>query len=322
METMNYAAIPTPRGPEEKEDLGFGAVVSTASRKRLLNPDGTFNVRRVGLPWAEAVSLYHSALTLRWPAFFGWVVLIYLGINVLFAVLFLLCGDGAITGPGADTMGGAFGRAFFFSVETFATIGYGNISPAGVPALTVMTVEALIGVLAQALITGLFFARFARPTADINFSRRAVIAPFRDGKALMIRMANRRKNELIELKASLSFSYMDESGPVPVRRYRPLTLDRAEVTFFPLAWTIVHPITPASPLWDMDPAALHARDAEVLVLLTGTDDTFATIVHARTSYKPDEIDWDRKFNNIFNPPGADGLMSLDISRLDETQPVA
>jgi inward rectifier potassium channel len=185
-----------------------------------------------------------------------------------------------------------------------------------------MTVEALIGVLAQALITGLFFARFARPTADINFSQRAVVAPFRDGKALMIRMANRRRNELIELKASLSFSFLDESGPVPVRRYRPLTLDRAEVTFFPLAWTIVHPITPASPLWDMDPAALHARDAEILVLLTGTDDTFATIVHARTSYKPDEIEWDRKFNNIFNPPDADGVMSLDISRLDETQPVA
>ena len=322
METMNYAAIPTPRGPEEKEDLGFGAVVSTASRKRLLNHDGTFNVRRVGLPWSEAVSLYQSALTLRWPAFFGWVVLIYLGINVLFAVLFLLCGDAAITGPDPSTMGGTFGRAFFFSVETFATIGYGNISPAGTPALTLMTAEALVGVLAQALITGLFFARFARPTADVNFSRRAVVAPFRDGKALMIRMANRRRNELIELKASLSFSFMDESGPVPLRRYRPLTLDRAEVTFFPLAWTIVHPITPASPLWGLDAAALHARDAEILLLLTGTDDTFATIVHARTSYKADEIDWDRKFNNIFNPPGADGVMSLDISRLDETQPVA
>ncbi|MHB0964013.1 MAG: ion channel [Gemmatimonadaceae bacterium] len=322
METMNYAAIPTPRGPEEKEDLGFGAVVSTASRKRLLNHDGTFNVRRVGLPWSEAVSLYHSALTLRWPAFFGWVVLIYLGINVLFAVLFLVCGEAAIAGPDPSTMGGTFGRAFFFSVETFATIGYGNISPTGTPALILMTGEALVGVLAQALITGLFFARFARPTADINFSRRAVIAPFRDGKALMIRMANRRKNELMELKASLSFSFMDESGPVPLRRYRPLTLDRAEVTFFPLAWTIVHPITPASPLWGLDAAALLARDTEILLLLTGTDDTFATIVHARTSYKADEIDWDRRFNNIFNPPGADGVMSLDISRLDETQPVA
>jgi inward rectifier potassium channel len=320
METMNYAAVPSAKGPEEKGDLGFGAVVSTASRKRLLNPDGSFNVRRVGLPWAEAVSLYHSALTLRWPAFFGWVVAIYFGINLFFAVAFLLCGDAAIVGPGAESMGGTFARAFFFSVETFATIGYGNISPAGLPAHIVMTVEALVGVLAQALITGLFFARFARPTAAVTFSRRAVIAPFRDGKALMIRMANRRKNELIELKASLSFSYVDHTGAAPLRRYRPLTLDRAEVTFFPLAWTIVHPITPASPLWELDAAALHDKDAEILLLLTGTDDTFATTVHARTSYKPDDITWNAKFTNIFNPPDAEGMMSLDVSRLNETQP--
>ena len=320
METMNYAAIPTPKGPEEKGDLGFGAVVSTASRKRLLNADGSFNVRRVGLPWSEAVSLYHSALTARWPQFFGWVVLIYVGINVVFGALFALCGDTALVGPGAASMGGTFMRAFYFSVETFATIGYGNISPSGTAPHVLMTVEALVGVLAQALITGLFFARFARPTAAITFSKRAVIAPFRDGKALMIRMANRRKNELIELRASLSFSYLDESTGVAMRRYRPLTLDRAEVTFFPLAWTIVHPITPASPLWNLDADALHAKDVEILLLLTGTDDTFATTVHARTSYKADELDWDTKFNNIFNPPDAEGVMSLDISRLDETLP--
>jgi inward rectifier potassium channel len=219
-------------------------------------------------------------------------------------------------------MGGTFARAFFFSVETFATIGYGNISPAGAVPHLLMTAEALVGVLAQALITGLFFARFARPTAAITFSRRAVIAPFRDGKALMIRMANRRKNELIELRASLSFSYLDGSGDQALRRYRPLELDRAHVTFFPLAWTIVHPITPDSPLWGLDAAALRAKDAEILLLLSGTDDTFAAMVHARTSYKPDQLDWNTRFTNIFNPPDAGGVMSLDISRLDETQPIA
>ncbi len=322
METMNYAALPTPRGPEEKGDLGFGAVVSTGSRKRLLNPDGTFNVRRVGLPWAEAVSLYHSALTLTWTQFIGWVVLIYLGINLLFGALFALCGDAALVGSGADSMGGTFARAFFFSVETFATIGYGNISPHGTLPHVLMTLEALVGVLAQALITGLFFARFARPTAAVTFSQRAIIAPFKDGTALMIRMANRRKNELIELKASLSFSYLDSTSGQPLRRYRALDLDRAQVTFFPLAWTIVHPITPESPLWGLDAAALHAKDAEILLLLSGIDDTFAATVHARTSYKPDQLDWAVRFTNIFNPPDADGVMSLDISRLDETQPVA
>jgi inward rectifier potassium channel len=322
METMNYAAIPTPRGPEEKGDLGFGAVVSTASRKRLLNHDGTFNVRRTGLPWAEAVSLYHSALTLSWPQFLGWVVLIYLTINLVFGGLFALCGPQALVGSGAESMGGTLARAFFFSVETFATIGYGNISPAGPLPHLLMTVEALVGVLAQALITGLFFARFARPTAAISFSRSAVIAPFRDGRALMIRMANRRKNELIELKASLSFSYIDSSNGQSLRRYRALDLDRSQVTFFPLSWTIVHPITPASPLWGMSDETLRAKDAEILLLLSGIDDTFAATVHARTSYKPEQLRWDEKFANIFNQPDADGVMSVDISRLDESHPVA
>ncbi len=321
METMNFAAVPSAKGPEEKGDLGFGAVVSSASRKRLLNADGSFNVRRVGLPWSEAVSLYHSALTQRWPEFLAWVVAIYISINVCFAGLYLLCGDRAIVGAGAAMAGGAFARAFYFSVETFATIGYGNLSPNGSAAHVVMTTEALVGVLAQALITGLFFARFARPTAAVSFSRMAVVAPFRDGKALMIRMANRRKNELIELKAQLSFSYLDVSSGTPLRRYRPLTLDRSAVTFFPLSWTIVHPITPASPLWGLDDRALHEKDAEILLLLTGTDDTFATTVHARTSYKPEQIVWNQKFTNIFNPPDADGVMSLDISRLDEMQPI-
>ena len=322
METMNYAAIPTPRGPEEKGDLGFGAVVSTASRKRLLNPDGTFNVRRVGLPWAEAVSLYHESLTISWSHFLGWVVVIYLGINLIFAAAFALCGPGALAGQGTEIMGGTFARAFFFSVETFATIGYGNVIPSGLLAHWIMTVEALVGVLAQALITGLFFARFARPTAAVTFSRRAVIAPFKDGQALMIRMANRRKNELIELRASLSFSYLDTSNGQSLRRYRALMLDRSHVTFFPLAWTIVHPLTPDSPLWGLDAEALVAKDAEILLLLSGIDDTFSTTVHARTSYKADQISWGTRFTNIFNAPDAEGVMSLDVSRLDETQPVA
>lgn len=320
MQTMNYAAVPQPKGPEEKGDLGFGAVVSTNSR-RLLNHDGTFNVRRTGLPWSEVVSLYHAALVARWPAFFGWVGVIYLGINVLFAAAYLLCGPGAIIGDTSGALGGSLGRAFFFSVETFATIGYGTLAPHGTAAHLIVTVEALVGVLAQALITGLFFARFARPTAAIQFARRAVVAPFNGGFALMIRMANRRKNELIELEASLSYSFVEHSGGQSMRRYRPLKLDRAKVTFFPLAWTIVHPITPESPLWGLSVEQLAERDAEFLLLLSGVDDTFATTVHARTSYKADEVIWGAKFTNIFDPPDEDGVLSMDISRLDEVAKV-
>ena len=319
MQTMNFKAIPTPRGPEESSDPGFGAVVSTASGRRLLNPDGSFNVRRDGLPWSEVVSLYHAALVASWPLFLGWVSLIYVGINVAFTAAFALCGPDAIAGPVSESVDGLIARAFFLSVETFATIGYGNLAPRGLLANWVMTVESFVSVLAQALITGLVFARFARPTAAVSFSRRAVVAPFQGGQALMIRMANRRKNELIELTATLSYSFVETVGGESVRRYRALILDRSKVTFFPLAWTIVHPITPESPLWELSPEQLAARNAEFLLLLSGIDDTFAATVHARTSYKAADVVWEGKFTNIFNPPGDDGVLSMDISRLDEIQ---
>ncbi len=320
MEQLKDDARPVARGPEEKSDLGFGAVVSARSRRRLLNNDGTFNVRRTGLPWAEAVSLYHSALVLRWPAFLGWVAVIYLGINTVFAIAYTLCGANALVGPDPVTMGGTLARAFFFSVETFATIGYGHIVPGGVAANMLVTIEAFVGVLAQALITGLLFARFARPTAAVSFSTRAVIAPFRDGQALMIRMANRRKNELIEMSATLSFSYLERRDDQVIRRYHPLPLDRSNVTFFPLAWTIVHPITPESPLWGLSAGQLAEREAELLLLLSGVDDTFAATVHARTSYRAEQIIWNARFTNIFNPPGEDGILSVDVSRLDDVSP--
>ena len=319
MQTMNFKAIPTPKGPEESSDPGFGAVVSTASGRRLLNPDGSFNVRRDGLPWSEVVSLYHAALVASWPLFLAWVSIIYVGINVVFTAAFALAGPDAIVGPVSGSVDGLIARAFFLRVETFATIGYGNLAPHGLYAHWIVTVESFVSVLAQALITGLVFARFARPTAAVTFSRRAVVAPFKNGRALMMRMANRRKNELIELTATLSYSFVEVVDGESVRRYRPLPLDRAKVTFFPLAWTIVHPITPQSPLWGLSPEQLKARNAEFLLLLSGIDDTFAATVHARTSYKADEVVWDHKFTNIFNPQGDDGVLSMDISRLDEVQ---
>ena len=159
---------------EDKNDLGFGSVVSAQSRRRLLNRDGSFNVRRRGLAWYESHSAYHTAINLSWPKFLWTCAIAYLAINTIFALAFLACGADALVGAGPQTMGGTFGRGFFFSVETFATIGYGTISPVGVPAHAIMVFEALVALMTQALITGLLFARFARPTAAIRFSSQSL----------------------------------------------------------------------------------------------------------------------------------------------------
>lgn len=294
-------------------DLGFGAVVARESRRRLLNRDGSFNVRREGPRPLSALNLYHYLLTVSWAEFLAIVTAVYLLVNTAFAGAYLLCGPGALRGPDGDGLG-PFAQAFFFSVETFATIGYGNIAPWGLAANRVMVVESLVGLLGFALATGLLFARFSRPTAAIVFSRSALVAPYRGGTAFEFRIVNGRTNQLVEVGARVLFSRFGPDGG-GARQFTELKLERQHVVFFPLAWTVVHPIDPESPLYGLGPDDLQRSDAEFLILLTATDETFSQMVHTRTSYKPDEIVWGARFANLFNPPAPDGTLSIDMRRL-------
>lgn len=302
---------------DEPKDLGFGTVVGQPDAPRLLNRDGSFNVRRDGLPRLASLSLYHTLLGLSWPQFIGLLVGGYLTVNVLFAFAYTACGPGALAGAAAATMGGTFLRAFFFSVHTFATIGYGNVVPNGLAANLLVTFETIVGLLGFALSTGVLFARFARPTARVLFSERAVVAPYRGGAGFMFRLVNGRSNQLIELDVKVLFSRIEERHGARTRVYDQLRLERTHVVFFPLAWTVVHPIDDASPLAGLDEQGLRACDAEFLILLSGIDETFAQTVHARTSYKAAEIVVGAKFVNIYNPRAADGSESIDMARLSD-----
>ncbi len=307
------------RGDEDR-DLGLGSVVAQRSRERFLNRDGSFNVVRHGLPFRESLSPYHSLLTISWPKFHAVLVGSYLLANAAFGLAYLACGPNALEGAG--NLGTGFARAFFFSVETFSTIGFGNITPAGLAANVVMTAEALLGLLWVAMATGLLFARFSRPTARILFSRRAVVASYRGITALMLRVANGRTNQLIDVKARVMLGrFVTEDGR-KTRRFFDLPLERAEVMFFPLSWTIVHPIDEASPLWGLDAEGFRAADSEVLILLSGTDETFSQTVHARTSYKPDEVAWNARFSGIFDSPVEGEHLAIDLRRLSDIEPLS
>jgi len=301
---------------DEGRDLGFGAVVARESRRRLLNRDGSFNVARRGLRLASSLSLYHLLLTTSWTRFIGLLAGSYLALNGGFGVAFLLCGPGALVG-GA---GSAFGRAFFFSVETFSTIGYGNVVPVGLAANLVVTLEALVGLLWLALATGLLFARFSRPTARVVFSRTAVIAPYRGIKAFEFRIANVRSSQLIEVSATVMLARFEEAGGRQVRRFYNLALERSSVVFFPLSWTIVHPIDETSPLKDLTRDDLRRSDGEFLVLLSGVEETFAQRVHVRSSYKWDEVVWGARFSDILDHPKGDEPITMDVSRLHAIEP--
>lgn len=305
---------------EEPRDLGFGETVARESRVRLLNRDGSFNVRRSGIPLLRSVSIYSMLQRIEWWQFYLLVGLAYLCLNLVFAGAFLLCGPGAVEGVTASSPGGRFLEAFFFSVHTLTTVGYGTFAPRGVAANALVAVEALLWLGGFAVVAAVIFARLARPRAEIEFSETAVIAPYGDGEGFMLRLVNARKDQLVQVEAEVVFTCL-EGGPFPRRRgFHRLELERDRITFFPLHWTIVHPIGDDSPLAGLGPDDLARREAEFLVQITAVDEMHDERVRARTSYRPGEIEWGARFADIFEGPD-EGVIGIDVRRVHETEPV-
>ena len=306
---------------DEFRDLGFGTEVARGTRRRLLNRDGSFNVALEGLDPLSSLSLYHWLLRISWPQFLAFIAVTYISINGLFAVAFLLCGPDALQSSAGYFSNQPFFRAFFFSVDTFATIGYGNIVPAGVVPNVLVTIEALLNIVGVALATGVIFARFSRPSARVIYSRNAVVAPYRGVTALEFRIANARSSQLIDVQVQAILTKIERSGTSTVRRFYELELERNRVVFFPLSWTIVHPITPASPMFGLTHSDLLEADAELLVLLIATDETLSQTVHSRSSYEADEIVWGAKFANMLMRSETEGIVGMNLSQIHDIERV-
>jgi inward rectifier potassium channel len=212
-----------------------------------------------------------------------------------------------------------FASAFFFSVHTLATIGYGSITPHNMAANIVVAIEALAGFLGFAIVAGIVFARFAKPTARILFSRYAIIAPYQNKTAFMFRIVNQKSNEIVELGAKLMLARRKVESPNGEREFLQLKLERERVALFPLSWTIVHPIDDESPLHGMDAEELAECDTEFLIMLSGFDETFSQTVHTRSSYRGDEVVWGARFKSMFNPAREDGTLSVDVRKLHEIE---
>ncbi len=305
---------------DDDRDLGFGAVVASSTAERLLNRDGSFNSRREGLGFFRSLHLFDMLLTMSWPRFLLLVAATYLVANTMFAMAYLTLGPGALESALDPSRTGSFPRAFFFSVHTLSTVGYGHIVPASTAANILMTLESIFGLFGIALTTGLVFARFARPTAKILFSANAIVAPYQDGRGLMFRIANQRSTQIIELEATVVFSRMVDEDGHRIRRFHALPLERSKVVFFPLAWTIVHPIDKESPFYELTSEECMRSDAEIMVLLTGIDETFSQTVHTRSSYKAHEIVWSAKFSDIYLREGPN-IVGIDLGRVSELKQI-
>ena len=214
-------------------------------------------------------------------------------------------------------LAGRFATAFFFSVHTIATIGYGSITPNNLGANLIVAVEALAGLIGFSFVTGIVFARFARPVARFLFSERAIIAPYNGITAFMFRIVNQKSNEIVELNAKLMLARRKKHSPNGEREFIQLKLERERVALFPLSWTIVHPIDEGSPLRGLTAEDLAAQQAEFMILLKAYDDTFSQQVLSRYSYRHDEILWNRKFAPAFDVDG-EGDMVLELHKVGQT----
>jgi len=269
----------------------------------------------IGLVASPLGDLYHWLLTSRWRRFFGLVLVIYLLANTAFALGYLALGD-AID----NARPGSFADAFFFSVQTMATIGYGKMAPRTTGANLLMTLEALIGLLGLALVTGVVFAKFARPTARVLFSKVAVVTPFDGVPSLLFRMANSRGSQIAEASVHLVLMRAEVTPEgEPIRRAHELRLTRSRSAFFALTWTVVHPITTESPLHGETAASLAAKDPDLIVTMTGFDDSLSQTVHARHAYGPGEVRWNHRFVDVLGTM-PDGRRVLDFRNFHETVP--
>ncbi len=307
----------TIRPEEEFQDLGFGSKVANQS-ERLINRDGSFNVERRGLPFFQSLSFYHSLLTISWWKFNFIIIASYIIINICFAVIYLFLGIKNLEGIASNTLIGNFFDAVFFSSQTFTTVGYGVIHPTGFWTNLVASIESMFGLLGFAFATGLLYGRFSHPNAKILFSKNAIIAPYNDITAFEYRIANARKNQLIDVEIQTILSLKEQIDGRVVKRFHELKLERKQVNFFALSWTVVHPIDSESPLVGLKKSDLIDSDAEFLILLKAFDDTFSQSVHTRFSYKFNEVVWGARFKNIFIDD-TPGITAIDLEKLSDIE---
>ncbi|MBV9158164.1 MAG: hypothetical protein JO097_18005 [Acidobacteriaceae bacterium] len=290
----------------------------TGVLKRAINKDGQFNVRREGVTWRD-FHPYLFLINIPWPLFAALVMAAFIIVNTAFAGVYAAIGIEHLKGAEAPTTALRFLNAFFFSAHTLTTVGYGNIWPSGPLANTVAALEALTGLMGFAIATGLLFGRFSRPSARIGFSRTMVIAPYGDVTSLQFRVVNRRSNNLIDLEARVLLMTVELIGERLQRRYMQLDLERNQVLFFPLTWTVVHPIDEKSPLFGKTYQDLERLQAEVMIMMKGFDDTFGQTVQARFSYRYDEIAWGAKFSPAFEIE-KNGDLRVEVNRVGSIEP--
>ena len=276
-------------------------------------------MRKEGLPFWDRFSIYHSMLNLpRWK-FIGIIVVFYFTINLLYTLVYWIIGIDQFQGVVASTQGAKFKELFFFSTETFTTVGYGRVNPMGDAANLVAAIESMNGFLSFALATGLIYGRFSKPKAYLAFSEHALISPYQEKTGLMFRFASMKDNHTltnVEITVNAGLTILENESPV--FKFYNLDLERNHVDSLALNWTVVHPIDEKSPLSGLTFDDIKAIDLEIYVLVRGYDDVYSSNVLQRTSYTYEEILFKRKFVQMYRESENGKTTILELHKLNKS----
>ncbi|MPS64004.1 MULTISPECIES: ion channel [Chryseobacterium] len=297
------------------ENSGFGSNASG----RFINKDGFPNVKRRGVNVFNKLSWYHTMLNLSSFRFLSYLVIAYVVVNLCFAFIYYLIGVEHLTGIDKSDPLNEFIDVFFFSSQTFTTVGYGRIAPVGFMASLVATFEAFLGLLTFAIATGLFYGRFSRPRAYLRFSDNAVIAPFQDTTALMFRLAPYKNNALSDADVIVSTAIEVIENGVPKSNFYRLEIQLSKINTLALNWTIVHKIDENSPFYGFTEEDFKNTDIEIIIQVRAFDEVFSNTVVQRTSYVSEEIIFGAKFVPMYSPSKDNLSTILDLDKINEYQ---
>ncbi len=300
----------------QNNDTGF-ATGNNETGGRFINKDGSYNLVKEGMPFYKRVSIFNDMLNLPLWKFIAVIFLFFIAINLVFAIIYYLVGAGQLDGMIAGSEWKIFREIFYFSTQTFTTVGYGHVNPVGDAANIVAAVEALTGFLSLAIATGLIYGRFSKPKSYLVFSDHALVSPYRGGTGLMFRFAGfKDKHALTDLEIKVNVGLLVEEDGKTDYKYFSLDLERTRVESMPMSWTVVHPINENSPFYAFTQDDMKTADVELYVMLRGFDDVFSNFVQQRTSYTYSEIFFNRKFVPMYRESDDGKTTILELHKLN------
>jgi inward rectifier potassium channel len=267
----------------------------------------------------ESFDIYHTLINMSWTRFLILVTCSYIVVNIIFAMIYYFLGPASFGNLELADPVKSYEDLFFFSAQTLTTVGYGYVYPKTASVSTVAAIESLLGLLGFALATGILYGRFSKPNATVLYSDKILISPYRGITGLMFRIANPKRNELIEIEAQVTVSMINPETNTRIFLQLPLELNK--INFLSINWTVVHPINEDSPLFGLNYEELMTSEAEFMIMIKAVNDTYSQTVYSRSSYITNEIVYGAKFRPFDIQPDDKGKTIVDITRLSDYEKV-